>query len=147
MSLKEAWSICLEALEIFKDDQEFELISFVMMNNHYHMIARIPYFKLRQKIQRFHKKMEPKLFFDRDFHLEPIFSRRYLEHCYRYIYQNPLRAKITNRCEYYPYSTLHTLCAKSKFPLTIYDRCGFKDEYGLEWLNKRSYSQTPSKRS
>lgn len=65
-----------------------------------------------------------------------IRSPRYLTNCYRYVYQNPLRAGVVREAQDYPYSTLHYLKHKKDFPLQIYDHFGFKDEYGLRWINE-----------
>jgi hypothetical protein len=40
-------------------------------------------------------------------------------------------------CEDYPFSTLRSLIKNVKFSIPIHDKYGFKDEYGLRWLNQR----------
>ncbi|MDH5414968.1 MAG: hypothetical protein OEW87_12585, partial [Flavobacteriaceae bacterium] len=62
-------------------------------------------------------------------------SQSYLYNCYRYVYQNPVRAKLVNKCENYPYSTLFYKTRGSQLPIALYDIFGFKDEFALHWLN------------
>jgi putative transposase len=65
-----------------------------------------------------------------------IQSQQYLANCFRYVYQNPVRAGVVARCEDYPYSTLQNCLGISPFSIPIHDRFGFKDDYGLRWLNE-----------
>jgi putative transposase len=64
-----------------------------------------------------------------------IRSKSYLYNCYRYIYQNPLRAKISQRVEDYPFSTIHYIHRGIPFVIPLFDQFGFKDKYMLDWLN------------
>ena len=65
-----------------------------------------------------------------------IRSEKYFGNCYRYIYQNPLRAGITLKCENYPYSTLFYRFRCQKLPFEVYDYFGIIDEHKLLWLNE-----------
>ena len=136
LALQDAWPISHQALARSTASLDFELIAFVLMSNHYHLLAKLPFETLQDFVQGFHEQMRPSLIFEQSFYWCPIFSRQYLAHCYKYIYQNPLRAGIVDRCENYPYSTLHTLVHQKNFPLQIYDRFGIKDEFCLRWINQ-----------
>jgi putative transposase len=65
-----------------------------------------------------------------------IQSQQYLSNCYRYVYQNPVRAGIVRRCEEYPFSTIQNTLGRSAFAIPVHDKFGFKDDFGLYWLNE-----------
>jgi hypothetical protein len=48
-----------------------------------------------------------------------------------------VRAGLVEQCEDYPYSTIRALTKGVDFSVPLHDRYGFKDEYGLRWLNQR----------
>jgi hypothetical protein len=48
-----------------------------------------------------------------------------------------MRAGMVQNCEDYPFSTLRCLTDSVKFSVPIHDRYGFKDGYGLRWLNQK----------
>ena len=60
---------------------------------------------------------------------------KYFMNCYRYIYQNPIRAGLSITCEGYPFSTLNYIVKSKPFSIPIHDKYGFKDRFGLHWLN------------
>lgn len=43
----------------------------------------------------------------------------YFKNVFRYIYQNPVRAKIVKRCEDYPFSTLHYTANNMEVPFSF----------------------------
>lgn len=145
MPMNEVWDLCQRCLKEAYEKHKVEVISFVLMSNHYHLILRTPEANLDLFMYEFNKRLAFNL---RDNtgsinHLLGgrykwclIQSQNYFGNCYRYVYQNPKRAKITNRCENYPYSTLHCIVYNKKFVVPIFDQMGFKDDYGLNWLNE-----------
>ena len=103
LPMKKAWYECLNELKNAHYLMGIEIISFVLMNNHYHLIIRANSSELLQFQYLFQPiglgKMKSEL----------IESKRYLYHAYRYCYQNPLRAGIVKRIEDYPYSLIYYL--------------------------------------
>lgn len=145
LPMDDVWKICKETLWQANDRHKIELVSFVLMSNHYHMIVRTPEANLDLFMYEFNKRLAVKLK-DRSHFINHILggrykwcliqSNQYLSNCYRYVYQNPLRAQMTDRCENYKYSTLHSIVHGSEFSLPIFDQMGFKDPYMLRWLNE-----------
>lgn len=146
LEMPRVWQIALDALVIANKKHPVELISFVLMSNHYHMILRTPDENLDEFMYEFNKNFS--LGFRRSAQvINQVFgsrykwcliqSQRYFMNCYRYVYQNPLRAGIVQKCEDYPYSTLHFVKKAKTFPIQVFDHFGFKDEYGLHWLNQK----------
>lgn len=132
----------------FKESNEvfpINLVSFVLMSNHYHMLLYTPNGNLVFFMQEFNKVFDLKIkrelgqmnrvFFGR-YDWCVVQSNKYLSNCFRYIYQNPVRAGLANRCEDYLYSTLQVCIGNSEFSIPIHDKFGFKDEFGLFWLNE-----------
>jgi putative transposase len=121
-----------------------ELISFVMMDNHYHMFLYTPDSNLDSFLYEFNKRLALKIQ-KQSGHLNQVFGGRYkwclvqssnyLLNCYRYIYQNPLRAGVVSRCEEYELSTLCTKVHQKRFSIPLSDHFDLLDKAGLEWLN------------
>lgn len=121
------------------------LVSFVLMSNHYHMLLYTPNGNLDRFMYEFNKRFALKIqkeagvinqIFGGRYKWSLIQSREYLSNCYRYVYQNPVRAGLCFRCEEYPFSTLQFINAGSIFPIPIHDKFGFKDDFVLSWLNE-----------
>lgn len=146
LPLPKVWQRCLESMTLANDKHPIELISFVLMSNHYHMMLKTPDENLDLFMYEFNKNFSAKIRSDSQ-RINQVFggrykwclilSRQYSFNCYRYVYQNPLRAGLVDRCENYPFSTLHHIHHSKDFPLQLHDPYGFKDEYGLNWLNER----------
>jgi hypothetical protein len=68
-----------------------------------------------------------------------IDSDRYFLTAYRYIYRNPVEAKIVSRAEDYQFSTLHGLVGRSQLTIPVVrDRILFSDlSDSLNWLNTK----------
>ncbi|MAX65557.1 MAG: transposase [Bacteriovoracaceae bacterium] len=145
ISLYEVWRIALYSLKLAHKVYPIELISFVLMSNHYHLLLKTPNSNLDLFMYEFNKKFA-QILLKRSKRTNRVFGNRYkwcliqnqtyLYNCYRYIYQNPIRAKIVQSAENYPFSTLHYLVNNKEFPVPIIDYFGFKDEYALSWLNQ-----------
>lgn len=145
LPLSEVWAICTRCLKEAYDKHKVEIISFVLMSNHYHLIVRTPDANLDQFMYEFNKRLAFSLkdstgninhLLGGRYKWCLIYSQKYFGNCYRYVYQNPKRAHITEKCENYPYSTLHCIVYNKEFVVPIFDQMGFKDQYALNWLNE-----------
>lgn len=143
--MNEVWNIALRSLEIAHKKHPITLISFVLMSNHYHMLLRTPHENLDKFMYEFNKNFsllvryrayrENRIFGNR-YKWCLINSQKYFYNCYKYVYQNPMRARITLRCEDYPYSTLYYITRHKRFVIPVHDLFGFKDEFNLIMLNQ-----------
>jgi len=146
LPLEQVWDICQKSLAEAYDKHKVEIISFVLMNNHYHLLIRTPDANLDDFMYEFNKRLAFGLK-DSSTHLNHILggrykwclihSQQYFLNCYRYVYQNPLRAQIVQRCEHYPFSTLNLLIGGKPFAVPVHDFVGFKDPYILNWINEK----------
>lgn len=146
LPLPDMWNLSQDCLKEANDIYPVEIISFVLMGNHYHMLLLTPKGNLDSFMYEFNKRLAIKVqartgqlnrVFGNRYKWCLIQSKQYFINCYKYIYQNPVRAKIVESCEDYPYSTLRALTENVKFSVPVHDKYGFKDEYGLRWLNKK----------
>jgi putative transposase len=129
------WKECLEKLKAAQLAYPLDIHSFVLMNNHYHLLLKGPSHLVMPFMEKF------KLKYFKEFKYEAIQSKKYLFHTYRYIYQNPVRANLVKNVEDYPYSSIFYLVRRKNFTIPLVDKYGFNDEFKLNWLNKKS---TPS---
>lgn len=146
LPLPDMWQLIQESLREAMAVNPVEIISFVLMGNHYHMLVLTPQGNLDSFMYEFNKRLALRVQ-NRTGQINRVFgnrykwcliqSQQYLINCYKYVYQNPVRAKLVENCEDYPYSTLRALIKNVKFSVPIHDKYGFKDEYGLCWLNKK----------
>ena len=139
------WEFCLKSLVEANQVHQVRLISFVLMSNHYHMILKTPDCNLDKFMYEFNKRLSLRIrkesrrinsVFGRRYKWCLIKSQTYLYNCYRYVYQNPLRAGLTDNVANYPYSSLYYLVNGKQFPIVLVDSFGFKDQFALTWLNK-----------
>jgi putative transposase len=146
LPLSQVWNICLNSLKHANSRHPVDIISFVLMSNHYHLLIKTPdenldlfMYELNKMISlsmRVKTKRINKIFGGR-YKWCMIQSNRYFANCYRYVYQNPMRANLVDRCEEYPYSTLSYKHYKKKFSVQLFDKLGFADEYKMGWINQR----------
>lgn len=107
-----------------------DIISFVLMSNHYHLLVKIN----ESKLDSFLKELNAEIFDEHK--VQIVKNRKYLLNTYKYIYQNPKRAGVTNKIENYPYSTMYYLARGKSFICPVFDKFGSPDEFKLQWLNK-----------
>ena len=139
------WALSKKCLHEAHESHPIELVSFVLMSNHYHMILFTPKSNIDLFMYEFNKRLALEVK-NRSGHINRIFggrykwclirSHHYFSNCYRYVYQNPLRAGIIENCENYPFSTLNYVVKNKSFAIPIHDQFGFKDDYTLRWLNQ-----------
>jgi putative transposase len=146
LPMERMWTISQHCLKQANEIHKVEVLAFVLMSNHYHLLVRTPEANLDLFMYEFNKRIAQELKFSSS-HINHILgsrykwclihSQQYYLNCYRYIYQNPRRALIVQRCEDYPYSTLHSLVHNKPFSVPIHDAMGFKDRHTLNWINEK----------
>ena len=124
------WHELCSRLEVIQNTYDADIISFLLMNNHFHLLIKTSVNDLHCSI----KHLKPQTFQNQK--IQHLSSRTYLYHAYRYIYQNPIRANLVKRVEDYPYSSLYDIWRGQKPPFSIIDRFGILDDYKLHLLNQ-----------
>lgn len=142
LPIERVWFLALQSLSESHAIHSIELISFVLMSNHYHMLLFTPKGNLDLFMYEFNKRLALKIqseskninqVFGGRYKWNLIESNEYFKNSYRYVYQNPLRAGLVYRCEDYRFSTL----SASQFSIPVFDQFGFKDKFMLDWLNQK----------
>ncbi len=122
------WNLALQALDQAYQKHPFQLHSFVVMGNHYHLLLTTPDSNLDSIMYEFNKNFSKALrtstgdinrMFGGRYKWNLVSNERYLLFVTKYIYQNPCRAGLTNQCELYPYSTLFQITNLGPFPIPI----------------------------
>ncbi len=116
ISLNKCWNIFYKALNQITNEFNFRVHSFVLMNNHYHLIGSTdqthPLPKIMQWLQLYVTKEINKSskrinhIFGGPYKASLIKNQNYYYHAHRYVYQNPVRSKITLTPYDYKFSTL-----------------------------------------
>lgn len=146
LPLEEVWEISQRCIKEAYDLHPVEIISFVLMSNHYHLLIRTPKANLDSFMYEFNKRLAFNLK-SKTGHVNHVLGGRYkwcliqsqdyFKNCYRYIYQNPRRAMLATRCEEYPFSTLHYLFSNKQFAVPLYADMDLNDPHVINWLNEK----------
>ncbi len=152
ISIEDAWAIFLNRLKRLQKDHNLKILSFVLMNNHFHLllltptedIDRVMYFFMKSltiDIQRSAGRIN-RIFGGR-YKGSLINSEQYLSNAHKYICRNPIAAGLVLRAEDYAFSSLHLkmhpfLLEKSGIKLSGLDlgMGSLSIERELEWINQ-----------
>lgn len=146
------WDLFSNHLHSLHHWSGFQIHSFVLMNNHFHLIATIPngncgiamnYFmrETSKSIARMSGRINQ--IYGRPYYASALKTNHYYLNAYKYLYRNPVDAGLCKKVESYPYSTLNCLLGLSKANIPIAeDTLLFDDtESNLKWLNKEYPSE------
>ena len=129
--IEDVWNYSNELLTTGKKKFNIHVEAFVLMNNHYHLCVKTPDANIDKFMQFFNQNLGKKIsrqadrinrIFGAPYKWNLITTEYYYNNVIRYIYQNPIRAELVDRCEKYPFSDLHTKKPTHDF---------------LNWINKR----------
>ena len=151
LPILEVWDIFTEELKKLQLEYKLKIPAFVLMNNHFHLLVlspngpidKIMYFLMKHTTLEIQKRSgRINRVFGGRYKGSIIKSYTYLVNVYKYIYLNPVKAGITTRAEFYPYSTLYfktkgpAYCPfrlESIIPTHAFDEYEGLDE--LKWIN------------
>ncbi|MFV3409590.1 transposase [Bdellovibrio bacteriovorus] len=142
----EVWAIMEDYLFFISHAYGIEILSFVLMDNHFHMIARDPQQSLGEAMNYFMKETSRHISFRAGminqiygsrYHKTLINSPLYYLHAYKYVYRNPVEAGLCNQVQDYPHSTLALSLGMHRLGFPIYpDNTLFESTDSiLSWLN------------
>jgi REP element-mobilizing transposase RayT len=149
LPMQEVWNIFSEELYMAHILHDLKIHSFVLMNNHYHLIASTPKSNLSVCMQRFSQRVSVRITksgkrinqtFAGRYYKTVLQSPNYYLNCYKYIYRNPVEAGICEKAELYPYSTLseklglRNLTVPIEFDDTLFEP---RLESCLDWINQK----------
>ncbi len=146
LPLNQVWDIMSDQLNFVSYAYHAQIHSFVLMNNHFHLLISTPDSNLDVIMARFMKECS-RYINDLSGRINQAYRARhfrslietdfYAQQVYKYVYRNPVKAKLVERCELYPFSSLSFLLGQTQacFPVTE-DTFLFSNlEKTLDWLN------------
>ncbi|MCB0341895.1 MAG: hypothetical protein H6626_00090 [Pseudobdellovibrionaceae bacterium] len=152
LPMPQVWDVFSEELYLTVINHNLLIHSFVLMNNHFHLLASTPDANISQCMYRLLKNVSLRLTQAGNRINQTFAGRHYktiLDHpsyylnAYKYNYRNPVQACMAERVEDYPYSTLHGLLGRSKLliPLAFDDTLFDNIDDTLSWLNQKPSDQ------
>ncbi len=143
------WDFLCVNTNTIATDFKCDIQALVMMDTHVHILFRTSDSKenfftdtLLKKLNLYTENSGANQSF-----AEPIRHQNQYLNTYRYIYRNPIEAKLVQNCEDYPYSSLSGLLGKSVLRLNVFDQMGLIQNPMkiIKWLNQNQqvlrYSQ------
>lgn len=146
--LPEVWQIFCEELYMATILHNLRVHSFVLLSNHFHLIASTPDSNISQAMRRFMEATSKRVG-ERSYRINQIWGSRhyktvlgrysYYLNAYKYFYFNPVKAGMVSRCEDYRFSTLRALLGLESVLFPIVEDSLLLDgpEACLSWLNSR----------
>lgn len=147
LPMDKVWNVFSDELYMTHITHNLQIHSFVLMNNHYHLIASTPDSNLSQCMLRFSQRVSFRLTRMGN-RINQTFAGRYFKsildqpnyylNAYKYNYRNPVVAGLCERVQEYPYSTLNGLLGQSRLSVPVlFDDTLFANTEGtLKWLNE-----------
>ncbi len=144
--MERVWEIMCEELLYTIKDKNLLIHSFVLMSNHFHMLASTPDSNISHCMHQFMHRSSLRLTREGNRINETYAGRHYkciLQHpnyflnAYKYNYRNPVAAGICERVEDYKFSTLHSKLGLSSilFPMAEDTTLESSPILTLKWLN------------
>lgn len=153
LPLDQLWEIIGFECLVLTIAYEVKIHALVLMPNHIHMLLTVPRHDLGLAMNVFLSSVtrSSNMLSGRSGHLfggpyygSLISGTHYFGHALKYVYRNPVKAKLCELVEEFPYSTLHGLLGHSHLPFPIhFTRVGMEinlpsgePHQQLEWLNQ-----------
>jgi REP element-mobilizing transposase RayT len=146
MPMDEVWDILEEYLYFVCHAYTIRVHCFILMSNHFHLMASGESRSLSAGTQFWLSQTSRQITksagrinhtWKANHFRRPILNPHYFLNAYKYFHRNPVEAKIIERVEDYPFSTLFGLLGRRQMILPVtYDDTLFSDVEGtLKWLN------------
>lgn len=147
LSMDSVWEIMSMRLYFLKIAYDVEILSFVLMSNHFHMLMRAPESNLSVVMANFMLETSRAITksagrinntWGQRHYRTLIATPHYYLCAYKYFYRNPVQAGICRWVEDYPYSTLRGLLGYQHMLIPVVkDDTLFSDVEGTShWLNR-----------
>jgi putative transposase len=152
VSIEECWRIFCKHLAIVSHKYCPNIVAFVLMSNHFHMIIQTPNSDIDKIMNQLLRDISKEIGLKSN-RINHIFGARY-KRClidndlyfslaYKYLYRNPVEQKLAEKVQDYEFSTIHQLTQQKilGFPCVdlepfTSDRIPTKISDRLNWLNE-----------
>lgn len=148
------WDVMTRHLYFLHFGFNIKIHAFVLMSNHFHMIARSPEANLSMAMRYFMVETSREITYASDrinmtyggrFHRSLLGSPLYYLHAYKYLYRNPVMAGLCSRVEDYKYSSLPGLLGERWLDVPVSEDHSWESLYSraetLLWLNRKPSSE------
>lgn len=129
------WLHLQRIIHTFSAEFETEIQCLVMMDTHTHLIIKT----INHSAQHFSDSLQKNLKADESLEniCKPILNYSQYLNTYKYIYRNPVEAKLCRRVEDYDFSSLKAIIGRNHLSLRVYDQIGLIHNpfQVLNWLN------------
>ncbi len=147
LPLEQVWQILSGQLGKLQKQFDLKIAAFVLMNNHFHLLMLTPHEDI-DWVMFYFMKDTTKLINKKSGRINRVYGSRYrgclidnqhyLLSAYKYIYQNPIRAGLSERAQDYQFSTLNThtflpFTLEQIVPLALQSR---NKELECRWINE-----------
>ncbi len=146
--IDEVWDLTSDYLYLLHHGFEFRIHSFVLMSNHYHLIATTPRANVDEGMEHFQREVSRQISklagrinqtWGGPYDPCVVDSYSYYLNAYKYVYRNPIMAGLSETCEDYQYSSLSGLVGQRRLSFPVQeDTLLFDPELNsktLIWLN------------
>lgn len=127
---QDIWDICMHEFRTVSDRYQACIHSFTLMSNHFHLLISTPLSNIDAIMNYWMREVSRKIAKSAN-RINRIFGGRYkwsliqtdiyYSHVYRYVYQNPIAARICERVADYPFSTFYHLYYDTRLPFCLKD--------------------------
>jgi putative transposase len=148
--LPEVWCIMENYLSFIHHAYDIKIHSFVLMPNHFHLIASTPKTNISEAMNYFMRETSRQIGYASNrinqvyggrFHRTVIKDAKYFLCAYKYVYRNPVKGELAAKVEDYPFSTLSGKLGLSKIFIPVEeDTLLFSSPFcdrTLGWLNAK----------
>ncbi|MEZ4749959.1 MAG: transposase [Bdellovibrionota bacterium] len=152
LPMPEVWDIFCEKLLMVSVEYGAQVIAFVLMNNHYHLLLTTPFANLDRIMNYLVREVSRSIgkkagrinhVFGGRYYWSLIDNAVYFSHAYKYVYRNPLEAGICRSVGDFPFGTYRYLTKYESpiFPLHDYQHryfCTIPHNLGerADWLDQ-----------
>lgn len=148
LPMEEVWRIFSEELKKTHEDKKLQIHAFVLMTNHYHLLASTPEANISQCMHQFMHATSKRLtragnrinqtYAGR--HYKTILqSHFYYLNTYKYIYRNPVDAGLSEKAEDYSYSTFSAVVGRQPHSIPIEIDSFYENDPNntIQWVNTK----------
>lgn len=125
LPLRDCWFICMKLLKKVTLSLTADVHGFVLMSNHYHMLLTTPKNNIDVIMKVFNREITRAIstrtgldnhIFGARYRWSLVYDSFSFAYVLKYIYRNPIKAKISYSVEEYPFSTVKSLLLPKMFP-------------------------------
>lgn len=147
------WKVLTDELYLQSITRDIQIHAFVLMPNHFHLLATFPEAEICQSMKEFlssstriinTKNRRSGRIFGARYHWSVITTPLYYAHALKYVYRNPVKAKLCVDVSSYEFSSFTCLGGRGRLPIAIVPPLLGIDKYistmtfgeTEAWLNK-----------